>query len=228
MKILHYGLQRSGTNYFEALLSGSFPDLTWTNHDQRDHPAHKHFRAYDEKHLIAHPLFYNDFHFEDFADFERQLGPANQADHYFVISKDPYSWLLSYRRWARKNGWPRPAFHYLEEYQAFYRWWLQQWERHPQRIHHLRYVDLLRSPAAAMEEVSSWLDHPYQPPSAIRKVSFSRRFSARKKQRYLDQQYLKKLRRQDWKVLEEVLDPALLAKLGYELAVRPSVPLLSL
>src|SRR6476620_9252679 len=98
MDLLHYGLQRSGTNLLEALLVRRFDVRFLNDNSDRGSPLQKHVRLYDDKQLIPEPQYSNQISVRDFAEFEALFDSA--PAYYLVISKDPYSWYLSYRKWA--------------------------------------------------------------------------------------------------------------------------------
>lgn len=62
---------------------------------------------------------------------------------YFVISKNPCSWCLSCRLWARGCGWREPVCHYVEQYSAFDGKWSELSSQEPARVLGIRYVDVL-------------------------------------------------------------------------------------
>ena len=103
-KLLLYGLQRSGTNFVEQLIARNFNVTFLNSNEHRDAPIQKHFRLYDDKSVITPPAYGNDYQFRNFEEFEAVL--PEPADGYVVISKDPYSWTLSYQKWAKKCNWP--------------------------------------------------------------------------------------------------------------------------
>lgn len=49
MKVLHYGLQRSGTNFLETLLKRKYRIQFLNSNQDRKSPLQKHFRLYDDK-----------------------------------------------------------------------------------------------------------------------------------------------------------------------------------
>ncbi len=75
MKLLHYGLQRSGTNFLESLVAKKYRvKFLNSNIDgirpERSSPLHKHFRLYDEKDIVPEPKFRNELKITSFNDFE--------------------------------------------------------------------------------------------------------------------------------------------------------------
>ena len=111
MYVLHYGLQRSGTNYLETLLKKNFRIRFLNSNKDRRSPLHKHCRLYKNKQIIPEPQYQNDIVVDTFDQFESLFEVV--PDYYFIISKDPYSWNLSYRNWAKKMQLARyqPSLH---------------------------------------------------------------------------------------------------------------------
>lgn len=128
MKLLHYGLQRSGTNFLESLLAKKYHIEILNSNIQgirpdRSSPLHKHFRLYDEKDIVPEPKFTNELKINSLDAFEQLLEVV--PDYYLIISKDPYSWFLSYSAWAKRSNWPEVPYHYILEYNLFYGKWLE-------------------------------------------------------------------------------------------------------
>ncbi len=254
--ILHFGLNRSGTNYLKELLNQHF-DLKFMNIEgKRNHPLHKHFRLYDDKSLIGRPNFRNELKFPSFREYEayasgssqhhdQQGGTAagqkdagsrlkdlagNGPDEivhtgeeamkvvYVIISKDPYSWHLSYTRWGIKNKWSPSPHPYILEYNEFYRKWLE-FSAETDRIAFVRYIDLLQAP----EEILRQLQKKFQfmeireinPEVRIRKVPMSRRFSKKRLNYYLEGNYLEEFSNEALIELNNNLDHEVAKRLGY-------------
>ena len=101
--LLHYGLQRSGTNFLESLLKKNFKVSIPNLRKEREHPLQKHFRLYDDKTKIPEPKYYNKITYKNFKEFEKSLDLSKEIQGIIIISKDPYSWLLSYEKWANNS-----------------------------------------------------------------------------------------------------------------------------
>lgn len=243
-RILHFGLNRSGTNYLKELLSQHF-DLVFLNVEgERSHPLHKHFRLYDDKSLIGRPKFQNNLKFHSFSDFERHaLGnlqvpvsktPKNvgspplienkkQNDHdvaYVIISKDPYSWHLSYSRWGVKNNWSPSPHPYVLEYNAFYGKWLA-FAAETDRVAFVRYIDLLKAPEKVLtglqEKFNFDTTREINPNVRIKKVPMSGRFSKKRLNYYLLEAYMDEFSPEELKELNSHIDPVVTGKLGYRI-----------
>ncbi len=219
--ILHYGLQRSGTNFLETLLNKNFK-VKIVFDSERHHPLHKHFRLYDNKKHIPEPKFINDMHFDSFDAFHTALGIGDQMDGIIVVSKDPYSWFLSYSNWARKCEWELPNYHYIEEYNGFYGKWNEFRKENP-KIHFVRYIDLLINPKMEMEIIQEKFELELKSIRKMRglktqfgKISMSRSFSSDRLKFYTEKQYLKKLDKQSFEAINERLDKSLMQDLGYD------------
>jgi len=217
--ILIYGLQRSGTNFLENLLKKNLRTTILNDNSDRSLPDQKHFRLYDQKAIIPRQHYYNDFYFETLLDFEKVL-PIIPAG-YLVISKDPYSWYLSYKTWADKNNWPAVDHHYIQEYNFFYEKWLG-FSQSSDRIFFIRYLDLLREPAVELERISSTLKLKKRLVSAfysdqISRVSHSGIFNADRREYYLKQQYLSDFKPDEIDEINSNLDYSVVSKLGYQI-----------
>lgn len=155
-KILHYGLQRSGTNFLETVLLQNFNIKIINNNFERNHPTHKHFRLYDNKILIPESNYYNNFQLNNFNDFINSLSPDERPDGIIIISKDPYSWYLSYKSWAKKCNWIPPKHHYIEEYNQFYKKWID-FSKENDKVIFVNYINLLRNMDAEILDIKNKL-----------------------------------------------------------------------
>lgn len=223
MKLLHYGLQRSGTNYLESLITKKY-QVQFLNgniagiHPDRSSVLHKHFRLYDQKDIIPEPKFYNEFKIATFNDFEQLL--ETTPDYYLIISKDPYSWFLSYTEWARKCDWPTVSFHYILEYNLFYGKWLE-FSRQTERILFVKYIDLLRDPDQELKrlELKMHLKKKFFSllrSSTVFKVPQSKEFSIDRRSYYVSKQYLHNYTREGLQELNDLINPEVIRLLGYK------------
>lgn len=87
MKLLHYGLQRSGTNYLETLLKKNFRVRFLNSNKDRTSPLQKHCRLYKNKKIIPAPQYYNEITVDSFEHFQSLF--KVKPDYYLVISKNP-------------------------------------------------------------------------------------------------------------------------------------------
>ena len=212
--VIIYGLQRSGTNYLETMLQLNYPDIRIVNGIERHKPSHKHFRLYPEKNIIPEPQFDNTLYTADFNQFAAQL-PV-QPDIYIIVSKDPYSWLISYERWSKKNNWPPHQHHYSQEYDLFYSMWMH-YAGQTDKILFVRYDDLLKQPDAIIGNIGAMLQYPKLPAIAIpKKVYASRRFSKSKKDAHLSGASKRELPEADKQAVQQNIRPALMTYMGYQ------------
>ena len=152
-RLLYYGLQRSGTNFLAKIIEQQFDVELLNKRYDRLHPRHKHFRIYDNKALIGRENYRNDLLVNDLKDFENELEIGGNADGFIIISKDPYSWLISYEKWAKRMKWPAPPHPFIQEYNEFYRkWWDLSIDTN--KVLFLRYADLLLNTKEVLEELS--------------------------------------------------------------------------
>ncbi len=223
MKLLHYGLQRSGTNFLEYLLAKKYRvQFLNSNIDgirpDRSSPLHKHFRLYDEKDIIPEPKFRNELRIATFNAFEQLLEVI--PDYYLIISKDPYSWFLSYTSWAKKCDWPVVPYHYILEYNLFYAKWLE-FSRQTERILFVRYLDLLRDPDQELKRLESKMNLKKKFLYSLRsnlvpKVPQSGEFSSDRQSYYLNEQYLQSYTKEGLKEINDLIDPVVIDQLGYQ------------
>ena len=217
-RLLHYGLQRSGTNFLETVLKRKYRVRFLNSDEDRRSPLQKHFRLYDEKEIVSEPQYYNELKTSTFHEFEQFLEVI--PDYYLVISKDPYSWLLSYRDWALKCSWPQVSHHYIVEYNLFYKSWLE-FSLLSERVLFVRYIDLLEDAEGELGRLESImsLDKKFLSrfnPTRVTKVPMSKRFSDEQRNYYLGEEYFKSYTREVLDEINRLIDPEVLAGLGYE------------
>ena len=140
--ILLYGLQRSGTNYLETLMNNNFEVNFEMDHYTYSLPIHKHFRPYSKPWFFPHLPLLHDFHYDTFDEFDAHCKRLTQKDelNYIVISKEPYSWYLSFNRFAARVKMVYHMkkkdvnHHYLIDYSLYFEKWLKFMEQRPQNI----------------------------------------------------------------------------------------------
>jgi hypothetical protein len=223
MKLIHYGLQRSGTNFLESLLAKKYRvQILNSNIDgvrpDRSSPLHKHFRLYNEKDIVPEPKFRNEYKISSFNAFEQLLEVI--PDYYLIISKDPYSWFLSYTDWARRSNWQEVSYHYILEYNLFYARWLE-FSRQTKKIVFVRYIDLLRDPDEELKRLEFIMHLKkkflYQLRSnMVPKVPQSEEFSIDRRSYYLREQYLQSYTNEGLQEINELINPEVLSQLGYQ------------
>jgi len=222
MKLLHYGLQRSGTNFLESLLAKKYSvQFLNSNIDgvrpDRSSPLHKHFRLYDEKDIVPEPQYRNELKIANFYDFEQLLGVI--PDYYLIISKDPYSWFLSYTDWARKCNWPAVPYQYIVEYNLFYGRWLE-FSQQTNRILFVRYKDMLLDPEEELRRLEKIMHLKKRflymlRSNVVPKVPQSGEFSFERRSYYLSEQYLHSYTRENLQEINDLISSEVITQLGY-------------
>ena len=220
--LLHYGLQRSGTNFLESLLKKNFKVSIPNLRKEREHPLQKHFRLYDDKTKIPEPKYYNKITYENFKEFEKSLGLSKEIQGIIIISKDPYSWLLSYEKWANKCAWPSPEYHYIEEYYLFLNKW-REFQKQTNKIMFIRYIDLLEKPEKILNQIQVKFElknkfsiFNTKLTTTQKKVAVSDVFTQKKKDYYTKRQYLTQYSNQSLKSINDILPNELMQFLQYE------------
>lgn len=134
-KVIIRGIQRSGTNFLEKILSELDTKIINKGNIGRDRPEHKHFRIQDNKSSIfMDKQYFNSIYVENIQDLN--LKSYNKKDiKNILIIKDPVNWVLSINRWAKKCNWIpinndlRNDFElmtkYLKEWDYFHLKWLE-------------------------------------------------------------------------------------------------------
>jgi hypothetical protein len=220
--ILHYGLQRSGTNFIETLLKKNFRIKIWNSNADRKHALQKHFRLYDDKTKIGDADYSNDQYFTSFGEYEQALDIDVKVDGIIIISKDPYAWYLSYLNWAEKCGWPSVNHHYIEEYNHFYGKWYE-FSQQDERIVFVRYTDFLVDGAAQLSKLQETFDLPtrlltnlFGSKTSLSKVDQSSTFSEEKFKFYTEKEYLEQIGKEKLDVINDILDVPLIKSMGYQ------------
>ncbi len=227
MDFLHYGLQRSGTNYLKDLVLKNFNGVVCRNDPHcRSLPLQKHFRLYDEKHFIPTGApYYNNFHYTSFEEFDQHvLELTGVSDmRYIVIVRDPFSWYLSVRKEAKKMKWltyigtnVNPNF--MIDWNLFYRKWLHFQKEEPDRVLFLNYEDLLLDFHKSMERVEAHLDAERKDETFqdVSKVFKSKKYTEERKDHLREKRYLKEYEPRNLFLLAQHLDRGLMDALNYE------------
>ena len=200
----------------ETLIKLNFPGCIFLNGEKRNEITHKHYRLYDNKNVIPEPQFVNSGVHPTFQLFEQELPKNKIPDLYIIVSKDPYSWFVSYRNWSKKNNWPNPEYHYIEEYNLFYGKWMHFSKESP-KIIFVRYSDLLTEPLEVLNKIGKSLNlSPLIKLKSTKKVYASKRFTGTKKDEFLNKDHLKKITSEDMKIIDLTIDHELIKCLGYE------------
>ncbi|MFC2089435.1 hypothetical protein ACFLT1_01565 [Bacteroidota bacterium] len=226
VKIMQYGLQRTGTNYVQGILLENFTELSFLNNvTTRSLPLHKHFRLYSEKHFIPSPDYLNNFHYESFEAFDAHVQQfVNEKDfHYQIITKHPISWYISICRTARRNKWhsyigKQINSHYMLDYNLFYSKWLS-FSRQSKRVHLYKYEDFLYDFDSAIEKVRIDFDlrkkdSGYQ---NLTKVKMSKSFTKDREAYYTQSKFYDSFTKDELLMLTAHLDTTVIEEIGYTL-----------
>ena len=219
MNILHYGLQRSGTNFFETLLSKNFKVNFLNSNKDRSSPIQKHCRLYSEKEFIPEPQYSNDIHIQTVEEFESLLSQV--PEYYFIISKDPYSWFLSYKSWAQKCDWPKVNHHYIEEYNLFYKKFINL-SKQSDKFIFIRYEDILNDPNLVLIQLEKKikLKRRFFSQTTLRipkKVAQTDNFSKTKATFYSNQEYMNRYNDNELKEVNNLLSLEVMEALNYKI-----------
>lgn len=223
MDLLLYGLQRSGTNYLEKLLCKTYGVKLLNDANNRASPNFKHVRLYEEKNLIPAPNYKNNIHVATYSDFRKLCKPAKYC---IVLSKDPYSWYKSYKRWGKKCSWHRWAMdrkhHFIEEWNKYHEKWLQFSEETDQIVF-VRYIDLLQDPIKEIERVGEYIGAERKEnkfDGRLKSVPYSETFDKKRLAYYLEEKYMNEFSQDELEDLNDKLDLGVVEKLGYEVKDR--------
>jgi len=233
-KILHYGLQRTGTNFLEAILGDNFHiELLNSARSRAEHDiCHKHARYYENSDFVSAGFKCHDI--KDFEDLSARIKKDNPLPDFFVvISKDPYSWLLSLRSHAKKREkrYKNLKFHPIKEYILYYKKLISLSEQGGNFIF-VKYVDMISNVdnLSRLQKLMNLRKRVENINNNKKKVYMSDTFSEERRRFYMDKLYLNKLRddasrspegyffRQDH--IEEInrnLDEEVIEYLGYKI-----------
>jgi hypothetical protein len=223
--LLYYGLQRSGTNYLHELLIQKFNVRLLNSDEDRAKTIQKHFRLYDDKTIIPEPKYHNNLTITTFHQFLELSALDRKIDGVIVISKDPYSWYLSYCKWAKICQWPKVNHHYVEEYNLFYSKWMDL-SKEDGRIIFIRYIDLLTEKNRTLKRIKEQFQLSANLSlkglkSIIKSTSLvpqSEAFTKSKNDYYVHQEYLQKLSIEEIQTINQKLSDELMSFLGYKKA----------
>jgi hypothetical protein len=238
-KFILYGVERTGTNYFQGLLKKNFNNLLFFNDGKaKTLPIHKHFRLYDEQWFLPDIGYFQNFKYPDFASFDKHVSEiTGETDiNYLVSVKEPYSWYISFSNLARKksrvtklirNGW-HPYItrninpHFIFDYNLFYKKWINFQEENPDRVMIVRYEDLLLEREDTLQKVQEHfgLEKAQEEFTNLSKVPMSRKFTDSRKNYYVNQEYFNEFTEHQLMVLTEHMDKEVVDTLGYSLYDR--------
>lgn len=219
MNLLLSGLQRSGTNYVEKIFTERYRINFINLNDDKTYPGAKHFRLYDHKDIVPEPGYRNNVKIADYVTFEKKLN--NIPAYCLIISKDPYSWLSSYEKWAIKCNWPQVQHHYVEEYNLFYGKWLEL-AKQTDKIVFIRYIDLLLDLKKELRRLEESIGlkkklRSFFISAKCSQVSQSDEFTQDHLDYYLKEQYFNKYSEAKLVEVNSLLDLNVMSRLGYKL-----------
>lgn len=198
MKFLVYGLQRSGTKLLRRVIERHFGGEYAGAWEDRSSTKHRHFRLYDRKDMVPTDEYINRVFVKKTEDLDME------ADRIFVISKDPYSWDLSYERWWKANNTDPQNREFTFEWNLFYRKWK---EIADERVVFVRYWDLLSRFRPCLTEMGLALGVE---PADEAQEEFNRTSY------YLQGKFFEDLGDVRIAKIKERIDVALMMSLGYE------------
>ena len=215
-KILQYGLRRTGTNWLEQLLKTNF-EICFDNFGSSF--GHKHsmiISEFDNLNLLNKNI--ND-----------DRNDRNDREYKFIVNvKHPYSWVLSMRKWRRKNNQSLESISTLiDRYNRFYSKWVEFSKQFPDRVIIVKYESLLQGYGRVMYDIQNkYKLVQSNPPSRNstnmyreinRTIPQSGGFTQERKKWYIQKQYNKELPNNDKKEIKDLIDLDLINSLQYTL-----------
>ena len=134
-KVIIRGIQRSGTNFLEKILSELDTKIINKGNIGRNKAEHKHFRIQDNKSSIfMDKQYFNSIYVQNIQELNLESYNKKNIKNILII-KDPVNWILSINRWAKKCNWISKDKNltddydlmskYLFEWDCFHLKWLQ-------------------------------------------------------------------------------------------------------
>lgn len=162
-RIVHQGIQRSGTNYLRVLLNRSGFFVLNEVDPKRHKPQHKHCRWQDDKESIVMDGRYRNKHFADSIEELNKICGYEKKQKHVLIFKTPYNWLESIQRWGIANHWfsdsddflgnPRLASAYLNEWDQYHLKWELLAGASPGMVLILHFESVLKDPENAIQRI---------------------------------------------------------------------------
>lgn len=197
-KYILYGIQRSGTNILETLWNNNFNKKIIVYEDDYKYPTHKHYRLYKTY------VNYNDFD----RDVKAVLKiPQNTKMNYIIMIKEPYSWLVSYKKWAIKCKWENVTIeHMMYEYNNFYNMWIK-WRENNKNIYILNYNLILLNQIKLMQSLAAtfkllFLSNKLIVPKSIPKTGI---FNQERRDYYINKLYMNDLTEEEKEIIQTSL-----------------------
>jgi len=209
--IKQYGIQRSGTNYTQWPLENNFKGRVFhfqLGSKHMEHPTHidwKHRKTWKGHHIDPNTKQHVIKAVED------------KTIRYLITAKDPYSWIISYKRWVKNHTLNSDGL--ARRWNAKHQNWYDLARQYDLAMI-VRYEDLLTDFNKTMEKIKSSLQLTQKRDSF---VNMTRRFLASPaltqkkfdKDYYLNRKYIKELTEQDIDNCREYISPELMKNLGY-------------
>ncbi|MEM7367495.1 MAG: sulfotransferase domain-containing protein [Bacteroidota bacterium] len=224
--LLLYGLQRSGTSYVQTLLPANFDIKLEIDTYTYSLPIHKHFRPYAKPWFFPHLNLLHNFSYASFSEFDAHCQRLTHIEDlkYIVVAKEPYSWYLSFYRFANRESifyrMKKKYIHhmYVLDYSQYFKKWLEFRDACPEKVMIVNYESFLEDFEGAMDEMKDKLgltktQDTYQ---NFSKVGMSKKFTKEKKDMYLKGESYKTFRDEELLVLSENLDEEVVNRLGYQ------------
>ena len=178
-KVILYGLQRSGTNYLETLLSKNFLVDFENQNYSRISKKHKHFRFYSRKlnsYCSSEVNMNSYFHEKETNDFSFL---SENVEHYFFIYKEPIHWLTSFDKFlhtfptVNKDNVDKkyPFEKRVRDYDLYIQHMNQMHKKHKERMRVYSYEDLIQNTEDFLNEL---VDLGYERTNSNFEVNFDR------------------------------------------------------
>lgn len=151
--IAHHGIQRSGTNFLLLCLKRYNLKIINRHDPERNDPAHKHFRWYENKTIIPqeiHDQYYNTTTVNNVTDLNKASNFPIDTKH-IIIYKERHASLVSMLNWGLRVGWFNTkhdaisaAGNYLNDIDAYNKFWVDLSKLFPEYIQLVCYKDVVR------------------------------------------------------------------------------------
>lgn len=199
MKLLLYGLQRTGTNIIDDYIRNVF-GVTFSNKNFSKYqsnikkPPHKHFRL-------------EDINFKEFDLTIKKMMNYDTIDEckYIIMIKDIYSWLISIKkwnlRWNPKNSRKTMNKENIDDYKLFYNKWYSFYKENSNKILFINYHNFITNTNKVKDDISKFLNISPNTNTHIinKKINWSGEFTNEKKKYYTDRLYLNEYTLEDKK-----------------------------
>ena len=213
--LMIYGMQRTGTNYTEHLLTNNLRNIKFHNcPSARCLPIHKHFRLYDEKFIIPDPQYFNTFSYKDFNSFKNHVESivGNKISRYIVVIKHPFSWYSSYLKHAKRNKYHTNGksfnSHFIIDYNHYYKKWLSFEKEAPDIVKIVKYEEVLSNTKDVISKLADTIGTSLSQKTTYnpKKVNMSKRFTNKRLKYYTNKKFLDLIEKHDKQIAINLLD----------------------